>query len=360
MTTLIYIVSFLFVLSLVVVVHEYGHFKAARLCGVKVLEFSMGFGKVLWSRKDRYGTEIKICCIPFGGYVRMFGDADPSSAKEDQNLENFTEEEKKEAFPFQKLWKKAIIVFAGPFMNYILGIFLLTGLFRLYGMLEVPPIISAIQPSSVAEKCGLMVRDRFVKINNVAINSFSDIQRIILVDDDLDIFVLRNKETLNIKAHLERVNGEAVLGVQATLEREHIKDLNLWEAFKLALDDVWELTVDTTKVLSKICSGKRSTKELRGPLGIAEASGDAAKGGIVSLISFIVQVSVGIGFLNLLPIPVLDGGHLFFYFIEFIFRKPPSEKIKNIAANLGVFLLLLLLILTSWNDIVRMFTRFME
>ncbi|MCQ2965321.1 MAG: RIP metalloprotease RseP [Alphaproteobacteria bacterium] len=355
-----YFFSFLFVLSVVVIVHEYGHFKAARLCGVRVLEFSMGFGKILWSKRDKYGTEIKVCCIPFGGYVRMFGDADPTSSKEDQNLENLSEEEKKEAFPFQKLWKRAVIVFAGPLMNYILGIVLLTGLFRFCGMLEVPPVISAVQPASVAEKSGLKVDDRFLQINDIPVNSFSDIQRIILVEDDLNILVLRNGENVNIKAHLERKKGEAVLGIQATLEREHVRDLNLWEAFKLALNDVWDLTVDTTKVLSKICSGKRSTKELRGPLGIAEASGDAAKGGMISLISFIVQVSVGIGFLNLLPIPVLDGGHLFFYFIELIFRKPPNEVIKNIAANVGLFLLLLLLILTSWNDIVRMFARFME
>lgn len=353
----LYPLSFLVVLSLVVIIHEYGHFWAARICGVKVEEFSLGFGRILWSRKDKKDTLWKVCLIPLGGYVKMFGDADAASAKADEAAAEFTEEEKKVSFPHQSLPKKAFISIAGPAMNYIFAIVLLTIFLTIYGMVIVPPVVSEVAKGSAAEAAGIMPKDRFVKVNGVKINEFSDIRRLVQLDSTLNIVVLRDGAEVPLTAHLIRENGGAVLGVQAVMTREHVRELNVGEAFVQSLKDTWKITTDTVVVLKRIILRERSADDMRGPLGIAEASGDAAKEGWASFGLFLIQVSIGIGFVNLLPIPVLDGGHLLFYAIEGITRRPIGEKAQLVALNIGVGLLIFLLILTSWNDIVRIVLR---
>ena len=355
--TILYPLSFVFVLSIVVIVHEFGHFWVARRCGVKVEQFSLGFGKVLWSRKDKKGTEWKVCLIPLGGYVQMFGDADASSTKTDEKVKDFTEEEKKISLPYQPLWKKSLIAFAGPAMNYIFAILLLTVFFSVYGIIEVPPVISAVSEGSAAEVAGLQKGDRIEEINGEKINEFGDIRRYVQLESTLEMTVLRNGEKINLTAHLNQETGGAVLGVQAVMTREHYRTVSVPQAFTESVTETWTITKDTLIVLKRILLGQRSADDMRGPLGIAEASGDAARGGFISLILFIIQVSIGIGLVNLLPIPVLDGGHLLFYAIEAVIRRPINEKVQNMALNIGIGLLLCLLIVTSWNDIVRIFVR---
>jgi len=355
--TVLYPLSFLIVLSLVVIVHEFGHFWAARLSGVKVEAFSLGFGKVLWSRKDKKGTEWKLCRIPMGGYVQMFGDADASSAKADEKAKDFTEEERKVSFPHQPLWKKAFISVAGPAMNYVFAIVLLTIFLSIYGIIVVPPVVSKVVEGSAAEIAGIQKDDRIVSINGESINEFSDVRRFVQLDNVLEITVLRDGKEIPLTAYLKPETGGAVLGIQAIMEREHYRSVSVPQAFVESVKEAWEITADTLIVLKRILLGQRSAEDMRGPLGIAEASGDAARGGVISFILFIIQVSIGIGLVNLLPIPVLDGGHLLFYAIEAVIRRPISEKIQNIALNIGLVLLLCLLIVTSWNDIVRIFVR---
>lgn len=354
---ILYPLSFLIVLSLIVIVHEYGHFFAARRCGVKVEEFSLGFGRVLWSRKDKLGTEWKICLIPMGGYVKMFGDADASSAKADESAKEFTEEEKKVSFPHQPLWKKAVISIAGPAMNYVFAIVLLTIFLSIFGVIVVPPVVSAVTEGSAAAKAGILKDDRIETINGEKINEFSDVRRFVQLDNTLEITVLRNGEKVSLTARLTPETGGAVLGVQALMTQEHFRSVSVPQAFVESVKEVWKITYDTLVVLKRIVMGQRSAEDMRGPLGIAEASGDAARGGVISFVLFIIQVSVGIGLVNLLPIPVLDGGHLLFYAIEAVIRRPIGEKVQNMALNIGLALLLCLLIVTSWNDIVRIFSR---
>ena len=177
------------------------------------------------------------------------------------------------------------------------------------------------------------------------------------MDNVLEIKVLRNGEEVSLTAHLTPEKGGAVLGVQAVMTQEHFRSVSIPQACKEALKETWTLTADMLVVLKRIVLGQRSAEDMRGPLGIAEASGDAARGGVLSFILFIIQVSIGIGLVNLLPIPVLDGGHLLFYAIEGVIRRPISEKTQNIALNIGLALLVCLLIVTSWNDIVRIFVR---
>lgn len=353
----LYPLSFLIVLSLVVIVHEYGHFRAARLSGVKVDEFSIGFGKTLWSRHDKKGTVWKVCLIPLGGYVKMFGDADASSSAPDKAVEEFTEEEKKMSFPHQSLWVKAFISFAGPAMNYVFAIVLLTVFLSVFGMVVVPPVISEVAKGSAAEAAGILKNDRILTINGEKIDEFADVRRFVQLNNKLDIVVLREEREIPLTAYLSAEKGGAVLGVQALMSQEHFKSVSVPQAFVESVKEAWEITEDTLVVLKRILLGQRSADDMRGPLGIAEASGDAARGGVVSFVLFLIQVSIGIGLVNLLPVPVLDGGHLLFYAAEGIIRRPIGEKVQMIALNIGIGLLICLLILTSWNDIVRIFVR---
>ena len=352
----LYPLSFLIVLSLVVIVHEFGHFWAARLSGVKVEEFSLGFGRILWSHQDKKGTVWKVCLIPLGGYVKMFGDADASSAAPDEAAKEFTEEEKKVSFPHQSLWVKAFISVAGPAMNYIFAIVLLTIFLSIFGMIVVPPVISDVSKGSAAEAAGILKNDRIISINGETINEFADVRRFVQLNNVLNIVVSREGREVPLTARLSSENGGAVLGVQAMMSQEHFRSLSVPQAFVESLREAWEITSDTIIILKRIILGQRSADDMRGPLGIAEASGDAARGG-VSFVLFLIQVSIGIGLVNLLPVPVLDGGHLLFYAVEGIIRRPISEKVQMIALNIGVGLLICLLILTSWNDIVRIFVR---
>lgn len=355
--TVLYPLSFLIVLSLVVIVHEFGHFWAARLSGVKVDEFSLGFGKTLWSCQDKKGTLWKVCLIPLGGYVKMFGDADAASATSDEAAKDFTEDEKKIAFPYQSLWVKAFISVAGPAMNYIFAIVLLTIFLSIFGMIVVPPIVSEVSKGSAAEAAGILKNDRIVEINGEEIKEFADVRRFVQLNNVLNIVVLRDGKEVPLTAHLSEEKGGAILGVQALMSQEHFQSVSVPRAFVESVKEAWEITTDTLVILKRILLGQRSADDMRGPLGIAEASGDAARGGVISFVLFLIQVSIGIGLVNLLPIPILDGGHLLFYAIEGIIRRPISEKIQLVALNIGLGLLICLLILTSWNDIVRIFVR---
>lgn len=358
LNSLIYPVSFLFVLSVIVVVHELGHFLAARMCGVAVEAFSFGFGRVLWHRKDKHGTEWQISLLPLGGYVKMLGDADASSAKADEEkIRQLTDEEKKHAFAFQNVWKKLFIVFAGPAMNYVLAIVLLTGFFSAYGVLNIQPVVSAVAENSAAQKAGIQVNDRFVRVNGEEITEFSQLRRLVGLDKTLHITVERDGKNVELTAYLSKETGGAVLGVMSNADMDNLIKVSVWGAFKQALKDTWEMTVDTTVILKRIIMRQRSTEDMRGPLGIAEASGDAFRAGFEMFILFIVQVSVGIGFVNLLPVPVLDGGNIVILLIESVIRRPLGEKAQTVSVFIGFVFLLGLLVLTSWNDVARIFQR---
>ena len=357
LTSALYPVAFLLVLSVVVVIHEWGHFIIARRCGVKVDSFSFGFGKTIWSRFDKKGTEWKISVLPLGGYVKMSGDADASSARADEKAQEMTDEEKKVAFPFQPVWKKLAIIFAGPAMNYAFSIICMTVLFAVFGTYAIPPVAETVMKDSAAEKAGILPNDRFLTINGVEMKDFTDIRRIVQLDNDLHIVLERDGAVIEKDVTLSRDNGGGLLGITASAPEETMKKLSVPEAFVESVRETWHLTVDTVALLKRIVTGKRSTEEMRGPLGIAEASGDAMRSGFFVFFLFIVQVSVAIGFVNLLPVPVLDGGQIVMYAIEGISGRPLNEKMQNIALVAGVILLLSLLVLTSWNDIGRIAQR---
>ncbi len=362
-TTFIYLFAFILVLSLVVIVHEGGHFWMARRCGVQVVEFSVGFGKELFGWTDKKGTRWKVCALPLGGYVKMLGDEDAASAKSSES--KVAPEMVPYTFMAQKLWKRALIIFAGPAMNYVFAIFLFTGILWACGEVVLSLVIGEIEVGSAAEKAGLLAGDEIVQMNDKVIQQFSDVQRAIRLTEygkPIVIRFKRNGEELETTAHLSMVKetGLPHLGIKSDVKTVVINDdIGLLQAFVTSVNDVFKMTVDTLYYLGQIITAGRSAKDMRGPLGIAEASGDAFQGGWLSLIVFIGQISVAIGFMNLLPIPLLDGGHLFFYAIEAVRRKPMAEKTQNVFLWAGVSFLFALLAYTMFLDIPRIWMRVM-
>lgn len=362
--TLFYLEIFVLVLSSVVVLHEGGHFMVARWCGVKVSEFSIGFGKELWGRVDKHGTRWKLCLIPLGGYVKMLGDEDAASAKSSTN--KVPKDQIKYTFMAQKLWKRTLIIAAGPLMNYISAILLLAGIVFVTGEVITPPIVGEIAADSAAEAAGLQSGDRIVSVNGTEVDEYTDIQRAIRLTEfgkKLVLVIDRNAERLTIEAmpKYDEETGMPVLGVRSNPDDRIVNEnVGLFEALWKSTVVAYKTTVDTVIYLKQIIFDHRSADGMRGPLGIAEASGDAAAAGFVSLLLFIVNISIAVGFMNLLPIPLLDGGHLMFYAVEAVRGKPLSEKTQNAFLMTGLFLLLALMVYTFSLDVPRLLERILS
>ena len=363
-TTCFYVFAFVLVLSLVVIVHEGGHFFIARCCGVKVEEFSLGFGKELWGRTDKQGTRWKISLIPLGGYVKMLGDMDAASAQ--SKTDHVPEELRPFTFMAQKLWKRAAIIFAGPATNYVFAVLVLGLVLFFTGKGILPAIVSEIEDNSLAQEIGMQVGDKITAINGTEITDFSDVQRTVRVTnfgEELDIQILRDGQLLELKGTPRYLEGfdYPMIGVRTSHEYMEVQeDIGFFEAFGIAVKQVYTSTMDTFWYLGQVLSGKRSPKEMRGPLGIAEASGDAFQGGLVVLLVFIANISVAVGLMNLLPVPLLDGGHLALYLIEAIRRKPLTEKFQNALMWVGFSILIGLVGYTFFLDIPRIAERIFE
>ena len=359
MNFLLYILPFLFVLSIVVIVHEFGHFWVARRCGVDVVAFSLGFGKKLFARKDRKGTEWRICAIPFGGYVQMLGDTDVASSKSSD--EGLTEEQKKHTFMAQSLWKRALIIFAGPFMNYLFAIIMLTGILMIKGTVHTLAFVGEVTKDSPAEKYGMLVGDEIKRVNGMNIEDFHSLQRALFHIDsgeEMIVSVIRDGKTLDLVFAPEEKGKMRRLGILSDIKKTTLKEPeNFVNAFSSSCKTAWQMSVDTLFYLKQVLTGRRSADDMRGPLGIAEASGDAAKQGGFALLLFIIQISISIGFINLLPIPLLDGGHLATYAIEGIIRRPIPSKFQTVCLNIGMAVLLFVFVFTLYKDVPRIYER---
>ena len=362
LSTGLYLFAFVFVLSVVVIVHEWGHFIVARLCGIKVTHFSLGFGRALWKRTDKKGTQWQICLWPLGGYVKMLGDEDAASAKTDAS--KIPASERKYMFMSQPLHKRAAVIFAGPAMNYVFAIILFTGMLFFVGRGVVPPVVGDFTENSPAQAAGMQVGDRIVEMNGHPISEWLDIQRVVRIlefEKEVNVQVDRNGEVLSFTIqpiYYPNTDNMPKIGIISNPELFFAdNNLGLWEAFTQSIRSVMTITQDTLVYLGQILFNNRSADGMRGPLGIAEMSGDAIKGGVENLILFIANISVAVGFMNLLPIPLLDGGHLFFYAIEAIIRRPLSERVQNGLLWVGMSLLIGLLMYTMFLDIPRIFER---
>ncbi len=355
-----YMLSFAIVISVVVAIHEFGHYLVARLCGVKIEEFSIGFGpEILGYTSRSSGTRWKLALLPLGGYVRMYGDASAASNADVDALEALSPEERKKTFHFKSLPAKAAVVAAGPAANFILTIALFTGFILTTGLPSSEPIVGSVLAKSPAAEAGLQAGDRITKVGDTSIKRFSEIPYLISTNLGTPVTVefLRDKKPHSVTITPREEEDTDALGTKIKHPLIGIKSAeiryekaDLTKALAEASYRTWQLCTSTLTVLGQIISGQRSPTELKGPIGIAQLSGAATDKGISTTLWLIAVISANLGFVNLLPIPVLDGGHLLFYAAEASRGRPLAKKVQEYGFRAGLALIIMLMGFTILND----------
>jgi regulator of sigma E protease len=364
-----YLLPFLFVLSLVVFFHEFGHFLVARLCGVRILVFSIGFGPELVGFNDRHNTRWKISAIPLGGYVKFFGDDNAASVPDAPRLESMPESDRARSFFFQPVYKRAAIVAAGPIANFILAIVIFAAVFALYGKQTMSARVDAVQADSAAAAAGFQPGDLVVSIDGNAVADFEQMQRIVSesAGNELDIKIDRKGASLDLKAtpalkeikdNFGNVHRIGILGISRSTAAEDLKSQPVGpvQAVALGAEETWFVVDRTLSYIGGVIVGREAADQLGGPIRIAQISGQVASIGFVALIHLAGVLSVSIGLLNLFPIPLLDGGHLLFYAIEATRGRPLSERAQEVGFRIGLAIVVMLMIFATFNDIVHLTT----
>ena len=358
--TLLYaIIAFIILLPVIVFVHELGHFLFARLNGVKVEAFAIGFGKKLFGWRDSYGTDWKVCIIPLGGYVKMLGQSDtPESAeKKEQDRKKMSVKEKSQSFEFKKRYQKASIVAAGPVFNFLFGLIVFFGLFFFVGLPNNSVVVQGVVLESAADKAGIKAGDKILKMNDVEILKTRDVSKFMGKADGstIKMEILRDDKTkvIDIKPLLE--NNVYKIGIVYTSVFNEYSKVGFVGAIKGAYDDTASIVSETLSSLGQMIIGKRSSKELGGMISIAQISGAAFANGLYSFLYLMALISISLGLFNLFPIPVLDGGYLFIYIIEGLMGHDLSEKVKEKMFFVGFLFIIFLLLLSNVNDVLRLF-----
>jgi regulator of sigma E protease len=358
--------AFLFVITLVVFFHELGHFLAARYFGVKVLVFSVGFGKEIFGWNDKHGTRWKLSWLPIGGYVKFSGDADASSRPDSEAASQMTAAEKAQTLTYKPVGQRAAVAAAGPFANFLLAIVLLTGLFMYTGHSVMAPIIGQVTKGSPAAQAGIMPGDRVTSIDRKKVTDFQQLPQIISLSggETLAVGLLRDGRELTVNVTpklmsttdvLGNPTSQMVIGVRpdpkAPVTREMYGPVG---AFGAACSETWNIIRSTIVGVSQMITGKASADQLRGPVGIANMTRQVADFGFLPLLNLVAILSVSIGLVNLFPIPLLDGGHLLYYAVEAVLGRPLGERAQDVGFRLGLVFVLGLMLLTTWNDLVRL------
>lgn len=349
------VIAFIVVLGVLIFFHELGHFLVARLFGVGVEKFSLGFGPRLFGKKIGI-TDYRISAIPLGGYVKMVGDEPDADIEPDLLPLSFTH---------KQVYKKILIVAAGPFFNLLLALLIFFAIFIISGTYILKPSIGSVKENSPAFTAGLKTGDTILQINRDPVSSWDEMAKVITESkgESLDILVEREGETIDTivtpgLTTAKNLFGEDVeryvIGISAAGD-VYSKELNFFQAVTESVIQTVSITKLTVLSIVKLIQGTVSAKTLGGPIMIAEMAGNQAKEGATNLVFFIALLSINLAVLNFLPIPVLDGGHLFFFFIEVITRKPVNTKVREIAQQAGIFILILLMIYVFYNDITRIF-----
>lgn len=354
-----YVASFLVLLTVLVFIHEWGHFMVARLLGVRVRTFSIGFGPEIIGWYDKKGTRWKISWIPLGGYVMFFGDAGVAS-NPDSTVETMSEEDKAVSFHHQSLPKKAAIIAAGPLINFAFAILVFAGLFMFYGQQFSTPVIASVVEETAAAEAGLRQGDLIVSIDDESISRFEEVSAAINMrpGQTLTFAIVRDEQELQLAVTPRKSLEEDRFGNQYVSWRIGITgkvEIARWWNPVTALRQATLHTADLTHMMltgiGQIILGVRSVDELGGPFKIAQYSGQQASLGLVSFIAFMALISINLGLVNLFPIPMLDGGHLMFYAMEAIRGKPVSLKVQEFSMIVGMTLVIGLMIFLTWNDL---------
>jgi regulator of sigma E protease len=362
------ILAFLLVIGPLVFIHELGHYYAGRWFGVKADTFSIGFGREIFGWTDKRGTRWKVGWLPLGGYVKFAGDMNPASTPSDEWL-SLPAEERVKTFQAKPLWQRFIIVAAGPITNFLFAILVFIALFVAYGQPRTPPVIGVVEPASAAAAAGFAPGDRILAIDGSNIERFEDIANYVGIrpDQRMSFAIVRAGAPRTVEATPRSLQLRDRFGNEMRIGRIGIGPAGLVEAVPLgpfeavpaAFVQTGEVVKSMVVALGQVVSGRRSLKEMGGPLKIAQYSGQQASLGWLDFVLFMTLVSINLGFINLLPIPLLDGGHLLFYVIEGVRRKPLRPEAQEWAFRTGLAVLLALMIFVTFNDLASfgLFTK---
>lgn len=357
------ILPYLIMLTILIFVHEFGHFIVGRWCGVRVDVFAIGFGRELFGFNDRKGTRWKFCAIPLGGYVKFAGDANGASAPDGNKLMAMTAQERSESLFFKPVWQRASIVAAGPIANFLLAIVLFAGIFYVRGVPVLEPVLGNIRAGSAAEAAGLLPGDRVLRIDGDEVESFEDLVAAVSISADRPMTFLVQRgggeRTLTVtpKLLIEQTNfgvhRRGAIGAESTRDATHfhVRSLGPGEALVFGVKKSWFVIDRTVRYFGGLIAGRETADQISGPIGIAAVTGEIAKDGFIPLLYLGAVISVSLGFFNLLPIPILDGGHLLFYLLEAIRSKPLSLRVQEFGFRVGLSLLGLLILFATYNDI---------
>lgn len=347
------IVSLIIVLGVLIFAHEFGHFIVAKILGVGVEKFSLGFGPRIFGKKIGM-TDYRISAIPLGGYVKMVGEAPDSELDESMIALSFSH---------KSVLKRSLIVLAGPAFNFFLSVAIFFGFFEISGLPIMQPEVGSVQEGMPAYVAGVQAGDRIVAVDGEPVTQWDEMAEIITQrgGSTLEFELLRDETIISLRITPKQIASQNVFGekidkyvIGITASGEFtIERLNPIEAVVEGVLQTWQIAKLTVLAVGKILAGTLSAKTIGGPIMIAQLAGDHAKAGMANFIFFIALLSVNLGILNLLPIPVLDGGHLMFFFIEAVTRKPVNLKMREVAQQIGIFVIILLMVFVFYNDIAR-------
>jgi len=353
------VLAFALVIGPLVFVHELGHYFVGRWFGVHAEAFSIGFGREIKGWTDKRGTRWKLAWLPLGGYVRFAGDMSPASQPSNDWLA-LPEAERQRTFQAKPVWQRALIVFAGPAINFLFALLILAGFALAYGESRTPPVAESVVAGSAAAAAGIVPGDRIISINGRGISTFDDVASIVRYrpDELLSIEIERGggridvQATPNVDVQRDRFGNEYRMGLLGIGNGNPvIEPVGVLEAPVVAARQTVNILRTMIDTLGQLITGRRSVKELGGPLKIAKFSGEQIVSGPEPFIFFIALISINLGFINLLPVPMLDGGHLLFYAIEAIRRRPVSLAAQEWAFRSGLLVLLTLMIFVTFNDL---------
>ena len=365
---LTYLIPFIVLILVVVFIHEYGHYYFARKYGVGVTDFSIGFGQEIFGWNDKHGTRWKICWIPLGGYVKFFGDRNVfSQADHEKILKQYNEEDQEKLFVIKPLYQRALIVFGGPLANFLLAIAIFFCIYTFVGKDFTPAVINEVQKDSPAMIGGLKNNDIILEIDGNKVESIMDVSKFITTStgDVIDFKVERfdQEYLLRIKPNVvlsddnlgNKVN-KRIVGIKLGAYNNEINHVKLGPAKALihSVKEVYFVTASSLKYIGTMLRGTGDSSQLGGPIRIAKITGQVAEIGILPFISIMAYISISLGLINLFPIPMLDGGHLLYYFIEVVMGKPLPERVQAYAAQVGIFMLLGIMTIAIYNDISRL------
>lgn len=360
-----YIIPFLAVLTVIVFIHEMGHYLVARWNGVAVDAFSIGFGPEIFGWTDRKGTRWKLSAIPLGGYVRFTGDMNAASVPDPDIAQKFGADIAPALFANKNVWQRMAVVIAGPAANVLFTFLILYAMLLGYGRLTLDPVISGVSPESPAAIAGFEAGDRVLSVDGFKVRGFEDFQRLVATAPERQVHVVvdRDGEALDIlvvpasETTTTRFGRELKIGRIGVMRDVGEGDVVLYkpdpvEAIGMTFEEIWFIIDRTIAFFGDLFVGRGDLDQIAGPVGMAQISGEVATLGVLALVNLTALLSLNIGLINLLPVPMLDGGHLMYYLVEAVCGRPLSQRIQEIGFRIGFALVCTLMVFTLVNDLI--------